>query len=180
MNPLMQDVDICVPDARLEDARRALLNRPDLYSPMKARNQYDSTMRRHSFPWFRQSGVHAFFILIPDSALAFSCIPANIEQSSKSPHLPYPKTAQWAEALIDLSRAHRGWVVDLDDMVDGLAATEEWGRDNLREEYLELFNKSVQGTKKRMMGKYSEDEYITRFRRRIKDDKVDEEGSPLS
>jgi hypothetical protein len=171
-------VEICVPESKLEDARRALLNFPNIYKPVKALNRYDPTMRRHTFPWFKQSGVHLFFMLIPDSALSFSCVPTNVEQSPKPPHIPYPKAGRWAEALIDLSKTKSEGAVDLDDMVDGLAATEEWGRDNLKGGYLERFNKSVRGTKGRMIGKYSEDEYITRFRRRKKE-KIDEESTPL-
>jgi hypothetical protein len=54
-------------------------------------------------------------------------------------------------------------------MIDGLAETERWGSENLREEYRDCFNQSVQGTKKRMLGgKYPEEKYITRFRRRQK------------
>jgi hypothetical protein len=128
---------------------------------MKPRNQYDPTGRRHEFPWFRQIGVRAFYVLIPDTALRFSCIPSNIELSSGEIPVPYPIAGAWAEALIDLS-----WRVDLDDMVDGLVATEEWANENLREPYRKRLNDSIAGMKRRMLGKYSEHQYVSRFRRK--------------
>jgi hypothetical protein len=128
---------------------------------MKPRNQYDPTGRRHEFPWFRQIGVRAFYVLIPDIALCFSCIPSNIELSSGEIPIPCPVAGAWAEALIDLS-----WQVDIDDMVDGLVATEEWVNENVREPYRKRLNDSIAGMKRRMLGKYSEDQYISRFRRK--------------
>lgn len=130
---------------------------------MKPRNQYDPTGLRHEFPWFRQIGVRAFYILIPDTALRFSCILSNIELSSGEIPVPYPIAGAWAEALIDLS-----WRVDLDDMVDGLVATEEWANQNLREPYRKRLNDSIVGMKRRMLGKYSEHEYVSRFRRKLR------------
>lgn len=65
----------------------------------------------------------------------------------------------------------------MDDMVDGLGATEEWGRENLGEEYWEIWEKSVRGMKKRMLGgKYPEEEYISRFKRRPKEGKTTKGG----
>ena len=128
---------------------------------MNPRNQYDPAGRRPEFPWFRQIGVRAFYVLIPDTALRFSCIPSNIESSSGEIPVPYPIAGVWAEALIDLS-----WRVDLDDMVDGLVATEEWANENLRESYRKRLHDSIAGTKRRMLGKYSEHQYVSRFRRK--------------
>jgi hypothetical protein len=81
--------------------------------------------------------------------------------SSGEVGIPYPIAGAWAEALIDLS-----WQADLDDMVDGLVATEEWANENVREPYRKRLNDSIAGMKRRMLGKYSEDQYVSRFHRK--------------
>ena len=150
----------------MDDARRAILKYPDNYVPTKSPNQYDFTKRRHEFPWFRQIGVYGVYVLIPDSALGFSCVPANIELSSPDACIPYPTAAAWVEALIGLSKVHGGWIVHLDDMVDGLLPTEQWVKENVREDYQECILKSITGMKRRMSWKYPEELYISRFRRK--------------
>lgn len=160
------DVDICVPSTKMDDARRALLRYPDIFVPTKPRNQYDFTRRRHQFAWFQHIGVYGFYVLIPDIALGFSCVPSNIESGSPDIRIPYPTAAAWAEALAGLCRVNSGWRVELDDMVDGLLPTEQWVKEKIREEYRERLMKSIAGMKGRMSGKYSEERYISRFRRK--------------
>jgi hypothetical protein len=148
----------------LDDARRALLRYPENFVPTKPRNQYDFTKHRHEYPWFRQIGVYGFYVLIPDTGLGFSCVPSNIELSSSN--IPFPTAIAWAEALAGLCRINGLWVVDLDDMVDGLLLTEQWVKENVREDYRDCLVESIGGMKRRMSGKYSEEQYISRFHRK--------------
>jgi hypothetical protein len=65
-----------------------------------------------------------------------------------------------------LCRINGLWVVDLDDMVDGLLLTEQWVKENVREEYRDCLMESIRGMKRRMSGKYSEEQYISKFHRK--------------
>jgi len=115
-------------------------------------------------PGFGRLASMASMFLFPDTGLGFSCVPSNIELSSSN--MPFPTATAWAEALAGLCKINGLWVVDLDDMVDGLLLAEQWVKENVREDYRDCLLESIRGMKRRMSGKYSEEQYLSRFHRK--------------
>lgn len=86
----------------------------------------------HHFPRFKFVGVRLFFVLMPSHAHHLDVKPDNIEFSGTG--LPYPTLPVYAQSLLDADNG-----VDLDDLVDGMDLTLEWG-----EQYLDL-NGTIDG-----------------------------------
>jgi hypothetical protein len=63
--------------------------------------------------------------LIPSIDWRFDCVPENFEYSAQR-GIPYPKLHLFAQSLLE--RQNRS---DLQDLVDGMDLTEEWGEENL-------------------------------------------------
>lgn len=82
----------------------------------------------HTFPRFRlnHDGPLFDFQLVPSCDWRFECIQANFEYSAQK-QLPYPKLHLFAQSLLE-----RQDLNDLQDLVDGMNLTEEWGDENLR------------------------------------------------
>lgn len=76
------------------------------------------------FPQFKFVGLRLFFILMPSQAHNIFCKAENIEYSQMG--LPYPKLHIHAQSLLDTRS-----FVDLDDLIDGMNLTPEWGEKNL-------------------------------------------------
>jgi hypothetical protein len=74
----------------------------------------------HLYPRFKFVGLGCFFILMASQACHLPCEPENIECSHTG--LPYPRLHVFAQSLLET------WnLVDLDDLVDGMNLTLEWG-----------------------------------------------------
>ena len=82
----------------------------------------------HTFPRFRlnHQGPLFDFQLVPSSDWRFECIPDNFEYSAQN-ELPYPKLDLFAQSLLE-----RQDLGDLQDLVDGMDLTEQWGEENLK------------------------------------------------
>lgn len=78
----------------------------------------------HTFPRFHLKGVHFTFYLALSSDWLISCDESNCEKSWMG--LPYPKLEHLAKSLLETQR----WV-DLEDLVDGMNMSEEWGEQHL-------------------------------------------------
>lgn len=79
----------------------------------------------HTLPRFKYKGVAFWFILVPSDECHFECIPANFEWSLTS-RIPYPKIAVFAQSLLDTNDES-----SLEDLIDGMDLTKEWGEDHL-------------------------------------------------
>ena len=77
-----------------------------------------------TYPRFKKIGVDLRFILIPSEDCHLDCLPSKVERSQMG--LPYPKLEIFAQSLLDRMEG-----VDLEDLVDGMNLSEEWGLENL-------------------------------------------------
>lgn len=65
-----------------------------------------------------------FFVVVPSYAYHIDCTLDQIEYSASG--MPYPKLPAFAQSLIETYN-----IVDLDDLIDGMDLTNEWGQENL-------------------------------------------------
>ncbi|WEW54695.1 hypothetical protein PRK78_000117 [Emydomyces testavorans] len=119
-----QDWHICVPTEQLEKAADLFRVRAKSFE-LVSRSTLSYTGRiDHLYPRFKLVGLRLFFILMSSQACHLDLKPENIEFSATG--LPYPTLAVFAQSLLD------GKVgVDLDDLVDGMNLTPEWGEEHL-------------------------------------------------
>ncbi|KAE8151180.1 hypothetical protein BDV25DRAFT_153037 [Aspergillus avenaceus] len=76
----------------------------------------------HTFPRFKIRGVYLYFHIVPADDCLF-----NMYEVDHSPSgLPYPKLESFAQSLLDTQRR-----VELEDLIDGMDLTEEWGEEHL-------------------------------------------------
>ncbi|KAM7184868.1 hypothetical protein V8F33_012738 [Rhypophila sp. PSN 637] len=118
--------ELCVPEDRLNEAAELFKSEPlsPKYEPWPVNAPVPCSIV-HTFPRFHLKGVHFLFFLVPSSDWpGVSCDPSHCETSLTG--LPYPKPEYLAQALLDTQR----WV-DLEDLVDGMNLSEEWGEQNL-------------------------------------------------
>lgn len=78
----------------------------------------------HHFPRFKFVGLRLFFVILPSHACHLQVEPNTVESSATG--LPYPALPTYAQSLLDTSNE-----VDLDDLIDGMDLTLEWGEKNL-------------------------------------------------
>jgi hypothetical protein len=78
----------------------------------------------HLYPRFKCVGLALFFVLTTSQECHLPCFPENFERSSTG--IPYPKLSVYAQSLLDTYN-----LVDLDDLVDGMNLSIEWGDKNL-------------------------------------------------
>lgn len=79
----------------------------------------------HTYPLFKLQGVNFIFCLVPTSERFISCIPSKCELSPNG--IPYPQLAHLAQSLLDTQH-----YADLEDLVDGMNLSEEWGEQHLQ------------------------------------------------
>ncbi len=91
----------------------------------------------HTFPRYRlnHDGPLFDFCLVPSDDWRFECVFDNFEYSAQK-RIPYPKLHLFAQSLLERQDFN-----DLQDLVDGMDLTEEWGENNLNldgsgEEYM--------------------------------------------
>lgn len=78
----------------------------------------------HHFARFKFIGLRLFFVIMPSHAHHLDLKPDIVEFSGTG--LPYPTLPAYAQSLLDGSNG-----VDLEDLVDGMDLTLEWGEQNL-------------------------------------------------
>jgi hypothetical protein len=115
---------MCVPTEKLETAANLFRAEPDRFEPFRPSALTRVRGMEHLYPRFKFVGLRCFFILMTSQACHLPCTPETIEYSQTG--LPYPKLHLFAQSLLDT------WnLVDLDDLVDGMNLTLEWGEANL-------------------------------------------------
>jgi hypothetical protein len=115
---------MCVTTEKLETAANLFRAEPDRFKPFRPSALTRIQGMDHLYPRFKFVGLSCFFILMTSQACHLPCEPGNIEYSQTG--LPYPKLPVFAQSLIDTWNG-----VDLDDLVDGMNLTLEWGEANL-------------------------------------------------
>jgi hypothetical protein len=78
----------------------------------------------YKFPRFKFKDLRLFFVLMSAQACHMPCRPEHIEYSQMG--LPYPKLPIYAQSLLDTRQ-----FVDLEDLIDGMNLTVDWGIENL-------------------------------------------------
>ncbi|KAL9618325.1 MAG: hypothetical protein Q9160_006975 [Pyrenula sp. 1 TL-2023] len=121
---VMADWPICVPTEKLTATTKLLEKNREILEPAGP-----SAIRRvrsieHLFARFKFVGLALFFVVMSSQACNLPCKPENFEYSQTG--IPYPKLHVYAQCLLDTLS-----YVDLDDLVDGMILTEEWGEANL-------------------------------------------------
>jgi len=114
---------VCVPTDQLEKATSILCSRQE-YEPFRPSTMKALYGMHHLYPRFKFVGLALFCVLTTSQECHVSCSPENFERSSTG--LPYPKLTVYAQSLLDTNNR-----VDLDDLVDGMNLSIEWGEKNL-------------------------------------------------
>ncbi|KAI9761252.1 MAG: hypothetical protein M4579_001172 [Chaenotheca gracillima] len=115
---------VCVPAELVEKAADLIRAHPDVFEPFRPSKMSRNRGMEHLYPRFKFVGISLFFILMSSRAFNLPCQPDKIEYSSNG--IPYPQLAAYAQSLLDTYN-----LVDLDDLVDGMNLTLEWGEENL-------------------------------------------------
>ena len=77
-----------------------------------------------TYPRFKVVGQSDFWIIVTASYCNIACESANIVKSMGG--LPYPKLSVYAQSLLDTQNE-----TDLEELIDGMDLSEEWGEENL-------------------------------------------------
>lgn len=115
---------MCVPTELLEKAANLFRAQSTVFEPFRPSALSRPCGLEHLYPRFKFVGLSVFFILMTSQAWDMPCKPENIEYSHNG--IPYPKLPVYAQSLLDTWNG-----VDLDDLVDGMNLTPEWGEENL-------------------------------------------------
>ncbi|KAF1961479.1 hypothetical protein CC80DRAFT_437292 [Byssothecium circinans] len=115
---------MCVPTDQLEAAAQIFRANPIDFEPFRPSALSRPQGIEHLFPRFKSKGLQLFFILMSAQACHIPCRPENIEYSLMG--LPYPKLSIYAQSLLDTRN-----FVDLEDLIDGMNLTLDWGVENL-------------------------------------------------
>ncbi|KAK4153052.1 hypothetical protein C8A00DRAFT_15713 [Chaetomidium leptoderma] len=183
-----QDWEIAVPDDSFETAKTLFESNPKYKMLQPAMPQPKSLI--HTCPLFKLKGVAFTLVLVPASEPYVDCSPAKCERSHSG--IPYPKLEHLAQSLLDTQ--HYADLEDLVDGMDldekwgeenlrlervpieyiqrrnelicralpglpGLMASLSTAPDARR-----AWTRAVQGKRARMVPKYPEERYSTRFR----------------
>ncbi|KAI2184890.1 hypothetical protein LOZ20_006865, partial [Ophidiomyces ophidiicola] len=120
----IQDWHICLPTEQLEQATDLFRERPECYIPFRRSALSYSERIDFAYPRFKLAGLSLFFILMPSEACHLDVTPANIDFSAMG--LPYPTLPVFAQSLLDGNPG-----VDLEDLIDGMDLTLDWGEQHL-------------------------------------------------
>jgi hypothetical protein len=101
----------------------ALIFASDKYEPWPPNEPLPESVL-HTFPRFHLKGVHFSFFLVPSEDYLIDCDEDKCEKSLMN--IPYPKLEVLAQSLLDTQR-----FCDLEDLIDGMDLSEEWGEQNL-------------------------------------------------
>ncbi|KAK8004100.1 hypothetical protein PG989_003819 [Apiospora arundinis] len=117
--------ELCVPEDQLDQAADLFKSEPlsKSYEPWPVNSPIPMDLL-HIFPRFHLKGVHFLFFIVPTSDWLLGCDEAKCEMSFMG--LPYPKLEYFAQSLLDTQR-----LGDLEDLVDGMNLSEEWGEEHL-------------------------------------------------
>jgi hypothetical protein len=114
-----------VPTEQLGKAAELIRLHPEIYAPSPPSPMIRIGGMAHLYPRFKCVGIALFFTLTTSQECHIPCSTQNVERSDTS--LPYPKLHIYAQSLLDGKN-----LVDLEDLVDGMNLSMEWGEQNLQ------------------------------------------------
>ncbi|KAF9641532.1 hypothetical protein BFW01_g1515 [Lasiodiplodia theobromae] len=120
----MDDWMICVPTEQLDKAADLFRAEKERYEPFMPSIMTRPHDMSQIYPRFKFKGIALFFYLLPSKACHIVCEPQNIERSDNG--IPYPQLHVFAQSLLDT-----GNFLDLEDLIDAMNLTPEWGEQNL-------------------------------------------------
>lgn len=115
---------ICVPTEQLDKAADLIGAEKDRFEPFMPSAMKRARDISHLYPRFKFKGLRLFFTFLASKACHIVCEPQNIEHSDNG--IPYPQLHIFAQSLLD-----SGNFMDLEDLIDGMNLTPEWGEQNL-------------------------------------------------
>lgn len=115
---------MCIPTDQLDAAAQLFRDKPEQFEPFRPSAMKRAMGIEDYFPRFKFVGLRLFFILMFSQAHNIPCKAENIEYNQMG--LPYPKLHIYAQSLLDTRN-----FVDLEDLIDGMNLTLEWGKENL-------------------------------------------------
>ncbi|CAD6569953.1 MAG: hypothetical protein ASARMPRED_003330 [Alectoria sarmentosa] len=121
---MMDEWNICVPTEMVVLATDALQAHSDRFYPFRPSAMYRPGSAKHHFPRFKFVNTALFFVLVPAQDCHVPCKPVNFELGQTG--MPFPKLDVFAQSLLDTNNG-----VDLEDLVDGMNLSMEWGEENL-------------------------------------------------
>ena len=121
---VVSDRYLCVRDRQHEEAVNLFRAQSDVFAPARPSPMIDTHRLLHIFPRFKHIGTIDFWLILPASYAHVSCEPSAIEKSLGG--LPYPNLKNYAESLLDSQNG-----VDLEDLIDGMDLSEQWGEENI-------------------------------------------------
>ena len=116
---------MCVPHDQVENAADLFHQSPDVFESFGPSALKRVAGLEDYYPRFKFVGLRLFFILMSDHACHLDCRSANIEHST-SRGIPFPTLPVYAQSLLDSLN-----IVDLEDLIDGMNLTPEWGEEHL-------------------------------------------------
>ncbi|PWY90417.1 hypothetical protein BO94DRAFT_24231 [Aspergillus sclerotioniger CBS 115572] len=121
---VQHDRVLCIQDEQFEQAVETLTSHSDILSPCGPNPLRSPSQLNHKYPRFKAIGWATFWLLVPGEYCHLDVKPENIEFSKGG--LPYPKLAVYVQSAID-SRDDGL----LQELIDGMDLTEEWGEEAL-------------------------------------------------
>lgn len=97
----------------------------DVYQPFRPNVLIQAGSLVPHYPRFKLVGKAVFFTLMTTQAVHMDLTPATIEYD-RWIRIPYPRLSVYAQALLDTWK-----LTDLEDLVDGMNLTVQWGEQNL-------------------------------------------------
>ncbi|KAI5362150.1 hypothetical protein Slin15195_G058020 [Septoria linicola] len=121
----MQDWTLCIEDSRFAAAEALLESPSGIIEPWQQSSMKPNGTIEHRFPRFKFKGFRCLFHIVPGWLFRLTCSPDTIEFSKLG--LPFPRLDVLAQSLLETINR-----VDLQDLVDGMALSYEWGLENLQ------------------------------------------------
>ncbi|KAE9373017.1 hypothetical protein N431DRAFT_337881 [Stipitochalara longipes BDJ] len=121
---MRNDWVLCVPTDKLTDAASVLGSYDSVYESFRPSVMRALEGMHHLYPRFKLRGIALFFVLTTAQECHIVCAPENFERSQNG--IPYPKLSVYAQSLLDTNN-----LLDLDDLIDGMNLSVEWGLENL-------------------------------------------------
>ncbi|RAK94962.1 uncharacterized protein BO80DRAFT_291402 [Aspergillus ibericus CBS 121593] len=121
---LQRDLVLCIQDEQFERAVELFTSHGDILQPCGANPLSSPNLLNHKYPRFKAIGWATFWLLVPGTYCHLNVEPESIEWSLGG--LPYPKLSVYVQSAIDSKS-----LLDLEELIDGMDLSEEWGHKTL-------------------------------------------------
>ncbi|GAA89191.1 similar to An12g05550 [Aspergillus luchuensis IFO 4308] len=119
-----RDLVLCIPDEQFQRAVELFSSNSHILQPCGPSPLRSPNLLNHKYPRFKAIGWASFWLLVPGNYCHLTVKPENIEWSLGG--LPYPKLSVYVQSAIDSKS-----LLDLEELIDGMDLSEEWGHKTL-------------------------------------------------